>query len=304
MRVVALAGGTGSAKLLRGLQRLPVDLAAVVNVGDNIWMYGAYVCPDVDIATYTLAGVADRTWGWGLEGDTFEVLRRLSKLGAETWFRLGDLDLATCLARTRMLRDGATLTEATERIRRALGVASAVLPVTDSEVATWIKTPKGWMHLQEFWVRRRGRPRVTGIEYRGARKAEVTPKVRSAIRRADRVVICPANPVTSIGPMLAVRGFSRLLEGCEARVVALSPMAGRAPFSGPAGKLLRAGGSRPDSMGVAGLYSSFLDALLVAETDSALTPSIESLGVRCATSHTRMANRDDEVRLARELLEL
>ena len=288
MKVVAVAGGTGSAKLLRGLQRLPLDLTAVVNDGDNVWMYGAYVCPDVDIATSTLAGVADPGRGWGIEGATFKTMDRLSKLGAETWFRVGDLDLATCLFRTQLMRQGATLTEATDRVRRALGVKSPVLPLSDSDVATYLDTPRGWMHLQEFWVRERGRPAVNGVAYRGARGASVTAKVRAAVLGADRVVICPANPVTSVGPMLAVPGVARLLREPGARVVALSPLAGRVPFSGPAAKLLKAVGARPDSVGVAKLYRRFLDALLIADGDAALRPTIESMGIRCATSDTLM----------------
>ena len=171
MKVVALAGGTGSAKLLRGLAGLPLDLPAVVNVGDNCWIYGVYVCPDVDIATYTLGGIADAGRGWGVQGDTYNFLAALSRLGRETWFRLGDIDLATCLLRTEMLRKGDSLTSATDRIRRALGVGSQILPATDDPVETWLSTSKGDLHLQEFWVRERGSPRVNGVSYRGASRA-------------------------------------------------------------------------------------------------------------------------------------
>jgi len=304
VKVVALAGGTGSAKLLRGLNELPIDLTAVVNVGDNAWMYGVYVCPDIDIATYTLAGVADHRMGWGIEGDTYEVHCRLSKLGEETWFKLGDLDLATCLVRSRMLRDGASLTQATERIRRMFGVTARILPVTDAPVETRISTPKGDMHLQEFWVREGGRPRVTGVRFKGVREAMLTPEARAVILAADRIVLCPANPVTSLGPTLAVPGVARALSQAKAKVVALSPMLGRVPFSGPARKLLKAVGSRQDSVGVARLYSRFLDSLLIANEDSAMSPLIEGLGIQCAATDTRMKGHDDEVRLARELLEL
>lgn len=303
MKVVALAGGTGSAKLLRGLQKLSVDLAVVANVGDNAWIHGVYVCPDVDIATYTLAGLADPR-GWGVKGDTFSALDGLSKLGADAWFRLGDRDLSTSLYRTEMLRKGATLTQAADRIRRALGVASPVLPVTDSEVETWVHTPKGMMHLQEFWVRERGAPAVLGVSYRGVRRARVTPGVKSALSAADRIVLCPANPITSLGPMLAVPGLVRALSASRGRTVALSPMVGRAPFSGPAGKFLRAAGVRPDSVGVARRYASFLDGLLISKTDSSMKGLIESLGVKCAASNTLMRDSEDEVRLAKELLEL
>ena len=275
-----------------------------MNVGDNAWIYGVYVCPDLDIATYTLAGVADAERGWGVEGDTYGVLGGLSRLGSDSWFRLGDLDLATCLFRTEMIRRGSTLTEATEKIRRALGVKSAILPATDGSVETWLTTSRGDLHLQEFWVREGGRPRVTKVTYRGAGSSPPTAEARSAILGADRVVVCPANPVTSIGPMLALPGFAGLLGRSRARVVALSPMAGRAPVSGPAGKLLRSTGVRPDSAGVAGLYSGFLDAMLIAERDSALKGAIERRGIECALTDTMMTDRASEARLARELLEL
>jgi LPPG:FO 2-phospho-L-lactate transferase len=299
-----LAGGTGSAKLLRGLDKLPIDLTAVVNVGDNAWVYGTYVCPDIDIATYTLAGIADRTKGWGIEGDTFKVLQTLSRLGAKPWFKLGDMDLATCLIRTQMLQNGATLTQATERIRRLYGVRRSILPVTDADVRTWLATSKGEMHLQEFWVKERGLPHVFRVIYRGGAKARVTSRVRSALLNADRIVLCPANPVTSLGPMLAISGLASLLSRTKARVVALSPMAGNSPFSGPAGKLLKAMGSRRNSVGVARLYSKFLEGMLISAGDLSMVRPIESLGVRCVCTDTFMKGPEDEVRLARELLEL
>ena len=301
MKVVALAGGTGSAKLLQGLVKLPIDLTVVANVGDNFWTYGVYVCPDVDIACYTLAGIADRERGWGLRGDTFEVLGELSKLGVETWFRLGDKDLATCLARTRMLRRGKTLTYATGVLSRKLGVEANLLPVTDDEVETRLATSAGDLHLQEFWVREKGLPEVERVWYRGAKRARVTRKVSSALLKADRVVICPANPVTSVGPMLAVPGFSRLLRESK-RVVALSPMSGRAPYSGPAGKLMKAAGVRAGSVGVAELYSRFLDCIVISEEDSALSIEIGARGVKCITSNTLIHDENDSLRLARELL--
>lgn len=304
MKLVALAGGTGSARLLRGLHRLSVDLTVVANVGDNFWTYGVYVCPDIDIATYTLAGVADPTKGWGIAGDTFEVLSRLSSLGAETWFRLGDRDLALCLLRTDLMRRGRTLTEATERIRTALRVQRPILPVSDDPVETRIVTSRGNTHLQEFWVRDRGRPQVHSVLYRGARGARLSPRVAMALTKADRILICPANPVTSIGPMLAIPGLSGALASSKARVVALSPMRRGAPFSGPAGKLMRAIGSRPNSAEVARLYAAFLDCIVISDADSGLCRPIEKLGVRCSTADIRMGGPEDEVRLARVLLEV
>jgi len=303
VKVVALAGGTGSAKLLRGLYRLPIDLTVVANVGDNFWSYGVYVCPDVDVAMYTLAGIADAQKGWGIQGDTHHVLAHLSRMGVETWFRLGDRDLAICLARTEFMRKGDTLTEAVEKTRRSLGVGIPILPVTDDEVETRLDTTRGDVHLQEFWARDGGRPHVKDVWYKGARKARLSRRVVSAISSADRIVVCAANPVTSIGPMLAVRELPRLLSRSNARVVALSPMVGRAPFSGPAGKLLKATGVRTDSVGVALLYRRFLDAIAISESDSEMSAEIEAVGIACLATDTRLEGPEDAIRLSKVLLQ-
>lgn len=302
MRVVALAGGTGSAKLLRGLSALDVDLTVVANAGDNIWVHGLYVCPDLDIAMYTLAGLANRSQGWGIEGDTFRALAQLGRIGEPTWFALGDMDIATQIARTRMLCEGLTLTSVTERLRKAFHVAQAILPVTDDPVETRILTRAGSVHLQEFWVRDRGRPAIKGVAYNGTSQARFTREVEKAIKRADRIVLCPANPVTSIGPMLAVPGFSWELSQTKARLTALSPMVGRAPFSGPAAKLMRAVGIRTDSVGVAQTYSEFLDSLVIDRSDEGLAGEIEELGIKCIPLDTLMRDRSDEKRVAKELL--
>jgi len=302
MKVVALAGGTGSSKLLRGLNQVVSDLTVLANVGDNIWMYGVYVCPDIDVACYSLAGISDRKKGWGVAGDTFQVLQSLRRAGVETWFTLGDRDLATCLARTEMIRSGRTLTEATEAETSSLGLRPRVLPVTDDPVETRVLTKGGGLHLQECGVRDGGEPRVTGVSYKGASRARLSTLVASELSRAELVVVCPANPVTSIGPMLAVPGFGRLLAKSKARKVALSPMEGTAPFSGPAGKLLKATGTRPDSVGVARLYRNFLDTLLISKNDAVLESAIEACGVRCVLTDTRMSSTEAEVRLAKEVL--
>jgi LPPG:FO 2-phospho-L-lactate transferase len=301
MKVVLLAGGTGSSKLLRGVRSLGVDMTVVANVGDNAWVYGAYVCPDVDIACYALAGISDRAKGWGIRGDSFQMLSLLARAGAETWFRLGDRDLANCLARTQMLREGRTLTEATEALADRLGVGCAVLPACDEPVQTMVSTPRGELGLQEFWVREKGRPRVLGVRYIGADRARPPARVREAVRMADVVVVCPANPVTSIGPTLAVPGYSELLRSAR-RVVALSPMVGDRPFSGPAGKLMRATGVPPSSMGVAKLYSEFADALVIAGQDRGMARGIRRLGLDCVTADIRMGSASDEARVAREVL--
>jgi LPPG:FO 2-phospho-L-lactate transferase len=304
MRVVALAGGTGSAKLLRGLSTLGVDLTVVANVGDNVWMYGLYVCPDIDIAMYTLAGIANKKQSWGIEGDTFRVLAQLGRMGEPTWFTLGDVDMATQIVRTRMLSEGMTLTRVTDKLRKAFRVSQTILPLTDNPVETRILTRAGSVHLQEFWVRDRGRPAVRGVDYKGFSGASCTEEVERAIERADKIVLCPANPVTSIGSMLAVPGFTQMLSRAKAKVSALSPMVGRVPFSGPAAKLMRAVGMRSDSVGVGQMYSAFLDSLVIDRSDKSARDEIEDLGIGCIISDTRMRDNSDELRLSKELLEV
>jgi LPPG:FO 2-phospho-L-lactate transferase len=304
LKVTALAGGTGSAKLLRGLYSLPVDLTVIANVGDNFWVHGLYVCPDIDIAMYTLAGIANPKTGWGIAGDTFRTLSQISRLGGETWFKLGDKDFATSIQRTVMLRRGMRLTEVTERLGRSLGLRCRLLPATDQEVETRISTRAGDLHLQEFWVREKGKPQVKRVHYHGASRASITSRVRRALSGADRIIVCPANPVTSIGPMLAVGGFERELSRSGGRVVALSPMVGDAPFSGPAGKMMKALGRRANSVGVASMYQKFVDCIVVASEDMAMKSRIVSIGMECVPSEIRMKNNEDERRLAQEMLEV
>jgi LPPG:FO 2-phospho-L-lactate transferase len=280
-----------------------LDLTVVANVGDNVWVHGLYVCPDLDIAMYTLAGTANRKRGWGIERDTFRTLAQLERIGEPTWFALGDMDIATQIVRTRMLREGMSLTSVTEKLRRAFHVSQTILPLTDDPVETRISTRQGSMHFQEFWVRQRGRPAVRGVDYKGSSQARCTKEVERAIRRAEKIVLCPANPVTSIGPMLAVPGLTRMLSRAKAKVSALSPMVGRVPFSGPAAKLMRAVGVRSDSVGVAQTYSAFLDSLLIDRGDTSVTGEIEELGIRCVAADTQMSDSSDELRLSRELLE-
>lgn len=302
MKVVAFAGGTGSAKLLRGLAQVSRKLTIVANTGDNIWMHGLQICPDIDIAMYSLAGIASSKQGWGIEGDTFSVLDWLSSLGEPTWFRLGDRDLATSLVRTKLMRQGKTLTQVTKHLSMKLGLCQTILPATDSEMATHVLTNEGEMHLQEFWVKHKGRLRPLGVKYVGAGRAEPTKEVRKALEGADRIVLCPANPVTSIGPILAISGMRRLLAESQARKTALSPMIGKSAFSGPASDLMKASGMRPDSVGVAKFFAGLVDSLVIDRTDRSMTKAISAEGVECLLSTTMMKGPDDEKRLAKELL--
>jgi LPPG:FO 2-phospho-L-lactate transferase len=304
LRIVALAGGTGSAKLLRGLSNVDERFAVIANVGDNYWLQSLYVCPDVDIAMYTLAGVADRSKGWGVERDTFNVLKQLGKMGEETWFHLGDKDLATQMYRAGRLKRGATLTEITAELSRKLGVRQSILPCTDDPLETYLLTEKGWMHLQEFWVREGGVPRVKKIEYRGCETARATKQAIEAIKGAERVLICPANPLTSVMPILSVREVRDALEKARGRRVAISPMTGKDSFSGPAAKLMGSLGREPSSLSVARLYKGVIDCMIVDEVDREQRGDIEKEGVSCVLSRTFMKTKSDAQRLAELALEV
>jgi LPPG:FO 2-phospho-L-lactate transferase len=303
MKVVALAGGTGSAKLLRGLKGELGDFAVVSNVGDNFWNHGLYVCPDIDIAIYTLAGTADVNRGWGLDGDSFNVLSQLGTLGEETWFKLGDKDLATHIFRTEQMARGKRLGDITAQLCERLKVTQRVLPCTDDRLETYIRTDIGEMHLQEFWVKNHGDPQVTGIEYRGSEGAKAEERVLATLESADRIIFCPANPVTSIMPILAVEGIRRAVGRSSARRVAVSPMKGEGPISGPAGKMMRAIGAEPNSTSVARLYKGLIDTMVIDAADAAQGAALESEGVRALTSSIFMNDLEDERRLAKLVLE-
>ncbi|MEM0117006.1 MAG: 2-phospho-L-lactate transferase [Conexivisphaerales archaeon] len=301
MRIVILAGGTGSAKLLTGLDRLIDRFTVVSNVGDNIWLYGLYICPDIDIATYCLAGILDNK-GWGIKDDTFNALAQLSVLGFPTWFRVGDKDLAVHIIRTKMIREGKRLTDVTKYLTRSLNVKHEVIPCTDSEVTTYIKTDMGSLHLQEFWVREQGKPRVYGIEYKGGEDAEPSPETVKSLQDAERIILCPANPVSSIGPILAIKGMKDAILSSKARKVAISPLVGSSPISGPAGKFMEATGARVDCVGVAKLYEDLIDVLMVNTNDQGFCSEIRSLGIECIPTNIIMKSIEDQVRLAAEVL--
>ncbi len=303
--VVALSGGTGSAKFLRGLQA-HASFTVVANVGDNAWFHGLYVCPDIDTVTYALAGIVDARRGWGIAGDTFQALGQLKTLGSpDTWFNIGDRDMATDVLRTALLREGKTLTEATSAIARGLGVRRwTVLPATDSHVETRIVTAeRGEMHLQEFWVKEKGLLTPKDVRYVGAGEARATAQVLDSLRSANRVIISPANPITSVMPTLSIPGLRDALADSGARRVAVSPMLGEGAFSGPAARLMAAKNLRPTSEGVARLYKGLVDVLVLDESDRAQQSSIERLGVSCRFTSTLMRTREDEVRLAKVAME-
>lgn len=303
--IVALAGGTGAAKLLRGLVRVtePTRLFVVGNTGDDLDWWGLRVSPDLDSVAYALAGLLDGARGWGVRDDTFHCLEAMQRLGGDTWFRLGDRDLATHLRRTLLLRAGASLTAATRAIVDALGVTARLVPMSDDPVRTELRTRDGWLSLEEFFVRERCRPDVLDVAYRGAEAARPAPDVLGAIGTAEAVVVCCSNPVTSIGPILAVPGIVDALVRTPAPVVAVSPIVGGQAVSGPAAKLLAARGLDVSPLGVARAYRPWLDALVIDRADVANAPALERDGVRPVVADALMPDNEAEARLARAVLD-
>ena len=304
MRITALAGGTGAAKLLRGLSRVldPRDLTVIVNTGDDAEIWGLHVSPDLDTVCYTLAGLIDERKGWGLAGETFHALDQIARFGEPVWFNLGDRDLATHLHRTRLLREGRTLSEATRAIVSALGVSARVLPMSDQPVRTRILGPDGWLAFQEYFVREKAQVEVRAVNYAGAPVAHAAPGVLDAIATADAVLVCPSNPITSVGPILAVSGVVEGLRTTEATVAAISPIVGGDAVSGPAGRLMAAAGLPVSALGVARAYAGWLDLLVFDERDRALGPALRAAGVTPVAAPTIMSSRDAEVALARDVM--
>jgi LPPG:FO 2-phospho-L-lactate transferase len=302
---VALAGGTGAAKLLRGLARVsdPSRLTVVVNTGDDAVVWGLHVSPDLDSICYALGDLLDRDRGWGLRGDSFHARDAMARFGEPTWFSLGDQDLATHLHRTALLGRGQSLTEVTARVATALGVTPRVLPMSDDPVRTRLLGPDGWLDFQEYFVRERARTPVRAVRYEGAAEATPAPGVLDAIRDADAIVVCPSNPVTSIAPILAVPGLADGLGRTPAPAIAVSPIVGGAAVSGPAGALMAATGLPVSPAGVARAYAPWLDALIVDETDADLRAAVEAEGARCVSAPIIMKGPEDEVALARAVLE-
>ena len=305
MRVVALAGGTGAAKLLRGLATClaPRDLTVIGNTGDDTEVWGLYISPDLDTVTYALAGLLDVERGWGLAGETFNCLAAMAAHGADTWFNLGDRDLATHLTRTRALRDGQPLSAVTARLAADLGVTARILPMSDEPVRTMIRTPGGRLTFQEYFVREKALVEVVGVDYEGAPSARPAPGVIDALRAADAIVVCPSNPVTSVGPILAVPGIVDALRATAARTVGVSPIVGGAAVSGPAGALMRARGLAVSPRGVADAYAPWLRRLLIDPRDHGSIADLARGGVVAETADIIMTGREVEAALARRVLD-
>ncbi len=304
--ITVLTGGTGGAKFVEALkQLLPArQLTLIVNTGDDLDWWGLHVSPDLDSILYVVAGMLSKERGWGVEGDTFECVEAMGRIGAPAWFRVGDRDLATHLTRTQLLASGRTLTQATAEIAAALGVQPSILPMSDERVETRVATPAGELSFQEYFVRERYRPEVRSVRFLGAEEAVPAPGVLEAIAHADAVVLAPSNPITSIGPILAVPGIRQALRETEAPVAAISPIVGGAAVSGPAGALMAAQGLPVSVAGVAQAYEDFLDLLIVDERDASAAESLRKSGLQVHCTNTIMKTAEDKAALAAAVLQL
>jgi LPPG:FO 2-phospho-L-lactate transferase len=296
--ITVLAGGTGSVKIIRGFaSRQEEELTVVSNVGDNIWLHGLYVCPDIDTVLYGLAGILSSR-GWGIEADSFSFLDQMEKLQQEVWFKLGDRDIATHLLRTAMIRQGRKLSEITDWMRKKYSVSPKIYPATDSELETIIITDKRPMHIQEFWVKYHGDPQVTDIRYNGAENATANPELTNSLKNSDLIVIAPGNPVSSINPILMVKEIREQLKKLRQKVVAVSPLIGERAISGPAIKFMKAMKLTDSAFGVANFYSDIVGNFVIDSRDSIISSKIESLDMN--VFHTDIVMRDliDEIRLS------
>jgi LPPG:FO 2-phospho-L-lactate transferase len=306
LKITALAGGVGASKLLLGLYETmdPALLTIIVNTGDDIALHGLRISPDLDIVTYTLAGLIDPKRGWGFRGETFRMLERLAFFGRANWFNLGDRDLATHLHRTNMLAEGNSLTHAADSIRHALGVKSRILPMTDQPVPTIIESSEGTLHFQEYLVKRRAEPVVRSIRFENVNSSRPAPGVLESIVDADRIIICPSNPLISIGPILAVPGIRQQLRARRDSVFAVCPIVGGKSLKGPSDKMLSQTGHEPTAKGVAKLYADFTGTFVIDPADKAAADSIRALGMKVTILPTVMKSTAQKRKLARALLSL
>ena len=304
MRALALTGGVGGAKLCFGLAEAltPDELRIVVNTGDDEEFHGFYVCPDLDTVMYTLAGLSNPHTGWGIKNETFAALSALDRLGQETWFGLGDQDLATHIVRTQMLRQGKSLSEVTEYLCRHLGVERQIMPMSDDRIRTTVETDIGTLPFQTYFVRHRCEPTVTGLKFDGSDSAEISANFSESLESSDTLIFCPSNPYLSVAPILSIPGVRKGIEDFKGPRLAVSPIVGGQALKGPAAKILAELGEDVSCIGVARQYVGLCDIFVIDELDRDLAGEVRELGMEAVVLNTIMNNNRDKVELARNLL--
>ncbi|AKB41734.1 MULTISPECIES: 2-phospho-L-lactate transferase [Methanosarcina] len=302
--MIIFSGGTGTPKLLDGLKEIlpEEELTVVVNTAEDLWVSGNLISPDLDTVLYLFSDQIDRKRWWGIENDTFGTYERMKELGIEEGLKLGDRDRATHIIRSNIIRDGASLTDSTVKLSSLFGIKANILPMSDDPVSTYIETAEGIMHFQDFWIGKRGEPDVRGVDIRGVSEASISPKVLEAFEKEENILIGPSNPITSIGPIISLPGMKDLLK--KKKVVAVSPIIGNAPVSGPAGKLMPACGLEVSSMGVAEYYQDFLDVFVFDERDRADEFAFERLGCHASRADTLMTSTEKSKELAEIVVRL
>lgn len=300
--MIILSGGTGTPKLLNGLRSLipPEDITVVVNTAEDIWVSGNLITPDIDTILYLLSGRLDTEKWWGVAGDTFRTHETMKSSGFDEGMMLGDLDRATHIMRSDILRNGGTLTSSIRKLCGAFGIRTDILPMSEDPVSTMITTPQGKMHYQDFWVKNHGEPDVVDVSMDGISDAAIAPAVLEALEMDDEVLIGPSNPITSIGPILALTGMRKILK--QKKVVAVSPIIGKEPVSGPAGKLMQARGFEVSSVGVAMCYQDIVDVFVIDERDTADISDFDDIGCEIVRADTLMKSVDVSVELSKQIL--
>lgn len=303
--MIILSGGTGSPKLIDGLRKLLPDeeISVIVNTGEDIWSSEVFISPDIDTVLYLFAGILDKTKWWSIVGDTYFTYEQMKALGCSEILMLGDRDRAVNLVRTALLKSGRTLTEATASLADGFQIRAGIIPMSDEPVTSLIETPDGKIHFQEFWVTRRGNPEVLSLEYEGIENAKLSPMAKDILEKEDCVLIGPSNPMTSIGPILALPEIKEILK--KSKVIAVSPLIGNEAVSGPAAKLMAAKGLDVSSSGVAALYKDFVDVFVYDIRDDVFDPkAAEEMGIKAVALDTMMVDEEKRVNLAEQILKL
>lgn len=303
--ITVLAGGTGSIKIIRGLASCTSNLSIISNIGDNFWFNGLYVCPDIDTCIYGIAGILDKERGWGIRNDTFSYLNCMKLLGEETWFQIGDKDLITHFIRTKMLSKGYSLSTVVKWIAlNQYNIIKKIIPVSDTHVETRIVTNKGDMNIQEFWVKYKAKPRVLDVYYKNSEKAKCNKDALRIIRSSDIIIIAPANPISSIGPILSLNQIKEELIEQRDKIIAISPVIGNKAISGPARKYLSAKGIESSVLGIAKFYSQLISKIVIDNSDSNFSKEINKIGVSSFETNILMNNSKEEKRLASFILKV
>ncbi len=303
--ITILAGGTGSIKIIRGLASCNSNLSIISNIGDNFWFNGLYVCPDIDTCIYGLAGILDKNRGWGIKNDTFYYLNVLKVLGEESWFQIGDKDLVTHIIRTKMLSKGFSLSEIVRWIAfHQYNIQNSIIPASNVHIETRIVTNKGDMNIQEFWVKNKAKPKVLDIYYKNSEQVKCNKDALRILRSSDIIILAPANPVSSIGPILSLTQIKKELIKQRDKVIAISPIIGKKAISGPARKYLKAKGIESSCYGIAKFYSQFISKMVIDHTDANFSNEIVKMGISTFETNILMNNAKEEKRLAKFILKV